>query len=295
MIDWARRHQTATYYLLAFAITWAVWVPRAAESRGWLSTTIFTEAGRFWTYGPLVAAVLAAALGGGRRGLHGLAARLGRWRVGARWYGVALVVPALIAFAVAGVHLAMGESWAAARPVIFADGLGWLPVVLIALTLTDGLGEEPGWRGFALPRLLRGRGAAAASVLLGVAWAAWHLPLFWTAGATLQGTSIPLLFLELPAKAILFTWLFGHTRGSALLAVLFHGSFNAWGLPQHTDGSLLLPLINAGVMWLAVLAVLVVPGARRFGATMAVARNPARAGEMIGRPRAASGAGGPAG
>jgi membrane protease YdiL (CAAX protease family) len=94
--------------------------------------------------------------------------------------------------------------------------------MLAVLVLTDGLGEEAGWRGFALPRLLRRLPSLSAGVVLGAIWACWHLPLIWTDGATLQGASPWVLLLELPARSVVFTWIFRGTEGSALLAILLH-------------------------------------------------------------------------
>ena len=91
---------------------------------------------------------------------------------------------------------------------------------------TDGLGEELAWRGFALPRLLTSHNALVASLILGVLWAAWHLPLVWTESAPLYQQPVWLLLLNMTAKSILFTWVFLHTRGSVLLAALLHATTN---------------------------------------------------------------------
>jgi membrane protease YdiL (CAAX protease family) len=105
------------------------------------------------------------------------------------------------------------------------------------LALTDGLGEELGWRGFALPRLLRRIGPVRASVLLGLVWAVWHAPLYWTTGATLEGTPVWLLLVQLPACAVLYTWVFQRTGGSALPAIVLHASLSLFGisLPAADD------------------------------------------------------------
>jgi uncharacterized protein len=66
----------------------------------------------------------------------------------------------------------------------------------------------------------------AASLFLGLVWAVWHLPLFWTAGSALDDASPWVLILELPAVAVLYTWVFRRTRGSVLLAIGFHASWN---------------------------------------------------------------------
>ena|SRR5215211_3869226 len=121
----------------------------------------------------------------------------------------------------------LGGSWAAAAPPALREGsLVVLPLFLVILTLTDGLGEELAWRGFALPRLLSRHNALAASLILGVLWALWHLPLIWTEGNPMYHQPVWLLLVDIPAKSVLFTWVFVHTRGSVLLAMLLHGATN---------------------------------------------------------------------
>ena len=170
MAQLMRRYPLVTFFLLAFAITWVVWVPRAAGTQ-------LGVAGQAWTWAPAIAALLAAALTGGRTALRELGARLVRWRVGWQWYLVAILGPAALSLAVVGVFVLLGGSWPAAAPAALREGpLMLLPFFLVILTLTDGLGEELAWRGFALPRLLTCRNALGASLMLGVLWALWHLP-----------------------------------------------------------------------------------------------------------------------
>jgi uncharacterized protein len=271
-----RRHPVATYFVLAFGLTWVVWVPRAAAAQGLLPGAWgdgVVAVGRVWTYGPALAALLAAGLTGGRPALRELGARLLRWRVGWRWYAVVLAGPLALTLAAAGLWVALGGAWAAAVPPALAGGSGGgpLPVLLLALffvllALTDGLGEETGWRGYALPRLLAGHRALPASLGLGVAWALWHLPLVWTAGVALEGRSVPLLLLDLPALSVLYTWVFQHTRGSLLLAILFHAAGNLWGVallpPAGEDAT--PALLRIGLTWLLALGVTAATGARHL-------------------------------
>src|ERR687897_2688842 len=159
-----RRYPLVTLFLLAFGLTWVVWVPRAAGAP--LGTV-----GMAWTWVPAIAALLAAALTGGRGALRDLGARMVRWRVGWQWYLVVILGPAVFSLAVAGIYTLFGGSWAdAAPPAILAGPLLLLPLFLLILTLTDGLGEELVWRGFALPRLLTRYNALVASLVLGVIW-----------------------------------------------------------------------------------------------------------------------------
>ena len=167
-----------------------------------------------------------------------------------------LIGPLVLSLAGAAVNVALGGTWSESIPNSFEDGIGGVVLLLVILCLTDGLGEETGWRGYALPRLLQVTRAVPASLILGVLWAAWHLPLFWTVGSPLHETSILALFLRLPATSIMFTWVFQHTQGSLLLAVLFHGALNVFAVAPPTDGSLQGPMIGVAIQWLVAVALI---------------------------------------
>jgi uncharacterized protein len=132
---------------------------------------------------------------------------------------------------------AAGWSGELSRPMLVEQGLVSAVVLVPVLALTDGLGEETGWRGFALPRMLDRYGPVVASVLLGLLWAVWHVPLFFTEGLALYGDSPLLLLLELPAVAIVYTWIFQRTSGSVLLAILLHASMNVAVLTASMAGA----------------------------------------------------------
>jgi CAAX protease family protein len=250
------------FLLLAFVVTWVVWVPRALESAGVLDSRWVTGLGAGWVYGPAIAAVLTAAWAG-RPALRELGARLTRWRVGVRWWAVVLAGPAVLWAATAGLHVLLGGDAAEVRPQAVEAGPAGLVLLFLVLALTDGLGEELGWRGFALPRLLRRRGPVAASLLLGVVWAVWHAPLSWTSGAVLEGTPVWLLLVQLPACAVGYTWVFLHTGGSVLPAVALHATLSLFGVTlPRTDGDWRPYLLFVGLQ-VAVAAVLVVAGELR--------------------------------
>lgn len=251
-----RRHSLVTFFLLVFILTWVVWVPRASGAPLGL-------VGQAWTWAPAIAALLAAALTGGRGALRELGSRLVRWRVGWQWYLVVIVGPAVFSLVVAGVYVMFGGSWAEAAPLAIREGpLLLLPLFLAILTLTDGLGEELAWRGFALPRLLTRYNALVASVVLGVIWALWHLPLVWTEGSVMYQRPVWLLLVDITAKSVLFTWVFLHTRGSVLIAMLFHGATNLFIVSPAvaSTGDLTLPLLAAVAKWVLVVVVVVVAG-----------------------------------
>ena len=164
---------------------------------------------------------------------------------------------------VAGIYVVLGGSWAEAAPPALLEGsLLFVPLFLLILTLTDGLGEELAWRGFALPRMLTRYNALVASLVLGVIWALWHLPLLWTEGNGMFHQPVWLLLMDVTAKSVLFTWVFLHTRGSVLIAMLFHGATNLFLVSPDvaSTGDLTLPVLAAGAKWALVVVLILVAG-----------------------------------
>jgi membrane protease YdiL (CAAX protease family) len=207
LTDFVKRHPLIAFFVLAYALTWPL-IPLVSVSPLWGFPALF---------GPSTAAIVVAAVADGRAGLKDLLGRVVRWRVGARWYAVALSLPVILALAAAGLHLALG-----ARSPIEFGGLSVLNFVVFVLIV----GEELGWRGYALPELLAGRSALSASLILGILWGAWHLPTFFVPGTPQYGLPIPAFVLLTTAYSVLFTWIYLHTRGSVLVATLFHGAIN---------------------------------------------------------------------
>jgi len=250
-----QRHPVTVFYVLALGLTWAVWVPRAAGASMGI-------VGELSTWAVAAAAILAAAVTGGKPALVDLGARLVRWRVGWRWYLIVLLGPPAFSLTTAAIYVALGGTWSEAAPGFLTGNLALLPVLVLVAALTDGLGEELGWRGFALPRLLSRHAPWVASLVLGLLWATWHLPLLFTPGRALYGQPFWLLLLDLLAKAVIFTWLFLRTRGSVLVAVLFHATANVFGVTPGVaaTGSLPLPVLATSLEW--VLAVVLLVSAR---------------------------------
>ena len=247
------------FFLLAYAITWAVWVPRA------LGFAWAEAVGVAWSYGPLLAATATVLLTEGTQSVRAFAKSLERWRFGLRWYAGIILGPAALAVVVAGVSTVFGVPWSEAVPVIFGEPFPIFLLLFVILSLTDGLGEEAGWRGFALPRMLQGRNATLASLLLGVLWAGWHLPLFFTDGSALDGSAIWVVMARLPATAIIFTWVFTHTRGSAIAAIMLHASLNLFAVAPASGAATLVPdIIHLIAHWLIAVTLVVVAGSERL-------------------------------
>jgi membrane protease YdiL (CAAX protease family) len=208
------RRPLVTFFILAYALSWLGAVPYAL---GVFPIPIFP-------FGPFLAALIVAPLVGGWPALTALLQRMVQWRAGLRWYALALLLPTAVAVAVA-----VATVWLGAPAPSTAFLLGQAPAAvpifagLLLSPFSGALGEEPGWRGIALPRLLASRSPLAASLLLGALVAGWHAPLFATGLYSQVGVRVAFIV----TTTVLYTLLFQGTGGSVLLAMLFHTAWNA--------------------------------------------------------------------
>ena len=211
------------FFLLTFAVTWTAWLAPAVLAAP-SDAGFFGVGGPVFLLGVFAPAFVALALtayGEGRAGVAQLLARIGRWQVGARLYLFAIGYMAATKLLAALIHrIAMG-AWPP-----FGDTP--LPLMLGAILVSTWAqaGEEVGWRGYALPRLATHLGLGGASVLLGVIWALWHLPLFFLQGSGSEGQSFPIYLLHVTALSVAMSWLYWKTEGSLLLVMLMHASVN---------------------------------------------------------------------
>jgi membrane protease YdiL (CAAX protease family) len=235
------RHQLVAFFALAYAFAWSLS----------LLTSVSLAFGFLALFGPAAAALIVAALAEGRAGVRDLLGRLAIWRVGPGWYAVALGLPALLSLLVVGLGIALG----APAEIRFSD-LSPLTLTLFLLVV----GEELGWRGFALPRLQARFGALGASLVLGLLWAAWHLPNQLIPGLEVYGYGFPAFAAYVVAMTVLFTWLAVHTRGSVLLAWLFHGAINTLIFVDPAVGLVQRWWLSAAVYGAATLLVVLVAG-----------------------------------
>lgn len=173
-----------------------------------------------WT--PNIAAIIVLALTGGRKAVTQLLERFLVWRVGVRWWVFAFGLPIVWAIVVFMIFILGGGRIDISR---IAD---WAPVLglrfLFSLT-TGGIGEEAGWRGFALPRLQKRIGPIWASVFIGILWSLWHTA-HWSM-IELDIFSIFLLYVSMIALSVIFTWTYNSTHGSLLFVALMHTMTNA--------------------------------------------------------------------
>lgn len=257
------------YVLIAYAITWVLWIPPLvySASTDWPVPSI-GQAFSAWAglsplqfgmaicfqlavYGPAIAALVVLVRGRNRRVLVSWARSIVKLRVAPGWYAFVLLSPLALAALVTALGLAFGgglktESIPAA---------GVLATMAITQVLTSGM-EEPGWRGFALPLLQRTHSAENASWYLGLIWAGWHLPYMLYLYRGLPAWQLPLTLagftMSIIAMGYVHAWLHNSTESTAMNVVL-HGWSNVTNaVVAAVVLSPAVPLATAGVTWLFV-------------------------------------------
>jgi uncharacterized protein len=215
-----RQHPIASFFFLAYLISWALWLPLVVSGDGSPTGLAFVPLLLGSLVPSAVAIVLVARLRG-KAGVRTLLRRLLIWRVGFGWWA-AIVLLSMLALAAVGVSVLLrGDA-----PDVTATIPGAVFLFIFSIIPGSAGGEELGWRGFALPHLQRGRSALGASVILGLAWGVWHLPLYLT-GADFRPLSLfaPWV-LAAVAASVIYTWMYNGTGGSLLIVVLFHAASN---------------------------------------------------------------------
>lgn len=210
------------FFSLTFALSWAVFIGIVvlAHSRAY-GDSLLQVLALPGVFAPAIVALGLTWRAEGAAGVRALLRRIAQVNVGWRWYVFAAGYMVAIKLTVAVLHRLAAGVW----PRFGTESLlVILPAILISTPMQAG--EEIGWRGYALPRMAARWGLAGASVLLGVIWAAWHLPIFFIADADKFGQSFPVYLLQVTAISVAMAWLFAQTKGSLLLVMLMHAAIN---------------------------------------------------------------------
>jgi len=236
------------FFCLTYVLSWASFFAAGAMSGAGAALR-----GPLFLVGSFAPAVVGLALTSqaeGRVGVRRLLREVVQWRVGVRWYLLAVSYMAAIKLAVALVYRLATHSWPR-----FGHEAWYVILAAILLSTPVQAGEEIGWRGYALPPLAGRWGLAPASIVVGAVWACWHLPFFFVAGVDKSGQSFPVYFLQVIALSVAAAWLYWRTNRSLLLVMLMHSSVNqTLGLVPSTipNGSNAFAISTSLVAWLTV-------------------------------------------
>ena len=247
MSTFVKKYPAISMLVLAmiFGFTPALIVAKGLLSPGWMQLGALSAS---------LAGVVLVLIEGRKGGLRELFCRALIWRIDFRWWVFALFFMAVPSVAALYLYQLLGG------PVVDWSGLQPLYKIVpmfIFLTIAAGVGEEFGWRGFLLPRLQARHNALVSGLIVGVTWATWHIPLFFIKGTSqyAQGldagrlTAILAYAVFVTIQSVQFTWLFNNTKGSVLLATVFHGASNTWGgyidvYRSHFGGILVLAALS---------------------------------------------------
>jgi membrane protease YdiL (CAAX protease family) len=206
-----RRYPLIAFFILAYALSWL---------GGWGLYTLNHDLPAVASFGPFLAALVVLAITSGRIGVGDLLRSMVRWRVSPVWYAAALGLPMVLAVSATTLNVMLG-----AQAPSSAELGGWTSLLpsFVLILLIPGLGgawEEPGWRGYALPKLQGRYSALTASLILGFLWALWHMPLMVTGQIAYSDLALVI------AASVVTTWLFNNASGSVLIVMLFHATNN---------------------------------------------------------------------
>jgi uncharacterized protein len=241
-----RHRPLITFFALAYALSWWPAILYAFD----LSPQPIVG------FGPFLAALVVLAITYGKTGVVTLLRRMVQWRVGLRWYAVALLLPVAIEVTAAGLNVLSGAQAPSSIELAGWTSLGSTFLLLLLVPGVGGAWEEPGWRGYALPRLQVGRSALSASLILWPGIVIWHLPLFLVGEVHWSDILFILGFV------VVFNWVFNSTGGSVLILMLMHAMNNT------ISGSFVSPMFSGvdsvrqgwlyAALWCAVAIVVIV-------------------------------------
>jgi uncharacterized protein len=262
IISLVKRHPLITFFVSTYVLTWAIESPfvfltdSVTHTQGLVLSILSVNV-------PSAVAIVLTAMVFGRGSLRKLLGRLLIWRVNPFWYLVVFLGPVALTGGVVLLNALMGGP---------ALSLGMTLVgaaTFFAFSVVPGsaLGEEIGWRGYALPRLQTGRSALSASLILAPIWGLWHLPL-WLTGAPARTPTLYAAFLVSAfALSIITTWVYNSTGGSLLMVVMLHASANVpitLAIDSLGNRAAVPVMLYWGLLLVAAIVVVIVAGPKHL-------------------------------
>lgn len=215
-----KQHPFSAFVVITFAISWIIWSSLLVFEQPIMLVLPVIILGAF---GPLLSAVIVTLVTDGRDGLRKWRKQIFKFHIGAKFYILALIYPIIFITLSYGLYLVMGG-----EPIDFTNVPPWYGYPILVFVFFIGAGqEEPGWRGFALPRLLSKYSPFISSIILGFIWTIWHIPLFFIEGSSQVELPFEYYLPNVIAMAIVLTLLYLKSSGSVLPAMVLHAGLNS--------------------------------------------------------------------
>lgn len=226
------RYPITSFLVINYTISWTFLYPAyqliLADPNGNLPPIAWF--GMIGGYGPVIAAILVTRITEGKLGLKHLLNSLLIWKVSYWWYAFVIFVPTLIYLFSTTISFVFGYP---VKSFDLVNGLSSIPISFLIALPFGPMGEELGWRGYLLPKMMAKYSAFKSSIFVGLAWGLWHLASFTFPGAALPDfmgvslLSIGVYFCYTIAESLVFTFIYLRTKASVVIAILLHAFFNA--------------------------------------------------------------------
>lgn len=215
LIAFIDKYSLLVFFIATYFISWILWLPLILFGE---SKVII-----FGSFGPTITAMVLTFLLNGTVGIKALLKKFTIWKVRSFWYLFSFLSTAVIVLITIAIFRVLED-----KVFIFNDIRQWYLIIVafVYVFFLSVLGEEIGWRGYALPRLQKRYSALTSSVIIGVIWGLWHLPLFFIKGNFHQSIPIILFLIQAIALSVIYTWIYNNTKGSLLIVHIFHAASN---------------------------------------------------------------------
>src|SRR5215211_2396167 len=257
-----KRHPLITFFVLAYALSWILESPlvflrdSVTDTQGLILTILASNV-------PSVLGIVLTAAVFGRGPLRKLLGRLLIWRVNPLWYLVVILGPVVLTGGVVALNALLGgPALSLGMPLV-----GVLSMLAFSVVPGSALGEEIGWRGYALPRLQSRMSALGASLIIGPIWALWHLPLWLTGTPGRTPTLYAAFAVSVIALSVILTWVYNSTGGSLLMVVLLHATYNlpiTLAIDDLGSRATVPVLLYFGLLVVAAIVVVIVAGPKHL-------------------------------
>ena len=269
-IELIKKYRATTFFTITILFTWFCQSFSLLDQNNLLSihisSTVLFVISKIGGFGPSLAAVMLTLLTEGKKGVIKLVKKIFIWK--ADYY---LYLFVLFSFAIIFIVSLRICSLISDEPFVIKSLIRWqflLPYFLLNFFLGGPLGEELGWRGYALPILQEKNNALVSSIIIGVIWSLWHLLHFFSPTSLLSTTPIFLYFIFTSSLSVLFTWVYNNSNGSVLLCMLFHTCNNFFGtvLPviPESNGSLIPIYLNTGLVMIVAFVLVFLAGPKNL-------------------------------